>query len=76
VKTVLLETSGTHSRKGNLFFATLYDYTESPRKSKKFDESHGYMLRVVRENGYPSSGVGGNGFSEILLKVELGGVKW
>lgn len=73
---VLLEPSGTHSRMGNLFFATLYDYTESPRKAKEFDENHGYVLRIARENGYLSSGVGGNGIYEILFKVGFGGVKW
>lgn len=72
---VLLELSGTHSRMGNFFFAILYDYTESPRKTKKSDGNHGYALKMVQK-GYPSSGVGGNGFSEILFKVGLGGVKW
>lgn len=72
---VLLELSDTHSRMGNLFFATLYDYTESPRKVKKSDENHCYVLRMARENGYLSLSVGGNGFSEILFKVGRGGVK-
>jgi hypothetical protein len=66
VNIVLLELSGTHSRMGNLFFATLNCYTKSPRKAKKSDENNSYASRTKRKDSYLS--VGGNGLSWFNLK--------
>ncbi|MEM3586407.1 MAG: hypothetical protein QXO71_03700 [Candidatus Jordarchaeaceae archaeon] len=61
---------------GNLFLASLYNYTESPRKGRKPDErkpdeKYRYVSKIVQENNCLS--VGENGYSENSF--EIGQVK-